>query len=449
MAFCANCGSALSEGQRFCPACGRQAGETAAGTAGGGAPQAAVAPPQQPLAPVLQQPPLQYGAAPAPPSQYYAAQSAPPAPPGQYPPQSGYQQPGWAYYPQGQQPSAPRRGHKGLWIGLSSAAVIIAVACVLVFVVFRGDIFGGGGASSPEQAVKKLMSAYEKKDVDAIFDLIDPEALSTTLDGQTTEEAKAEMEDAFFGGDSVSSIKFSGIKMSSDQTSDTTAIVALTAGEVTITDANGEKTVNEMTDSDTIGVVKRDGSWYIDPEAMFLGSSGGGVDVSGSTTDTTDMGPGTTIDAESTSTTLSGDSTSSTTFTTSTAVGGGSGAKTPQEVVMKLFAAMEDKDMQALTALFDPVALEELTGGTSLDEFFGATGSGPFDFQSVEFSGIEVSVDFQDDSTATVTVTEGTVTMTDVDGYTTSENVTESSEPVTFQVLERDGYWYADPSGVF
>ena len=41
---------------------------------------------------------------------------------------------------------------KGLWIGLAAAVVVIAVACVLVFVVFQDQIFGE--ASGPEQTIQ-------------------------------------------------------------------------------------------------------------------------------------------------------------------------------------------------------------------------------------------------------------------------------------------------------
>jgi hypothetical protein len=430
MAYCANCGSPLNEGQRFCPSCGHQAGEQAPAGAGnvpgapGGAQPAQYAPQQGWAAP--QQPPQQA-----------------PQQPYQPPQQPGYQQPGyppgWTYYQQ-QGPAGvpPRRSRTGLWIGLAAAVVLIAVACVLVFVVFWGDIAGGGAASNPEKTVRNFLSAFDNKDVDAVFDLLDPESMSDMLGDQSVEDAKADMRDALFADAGISSIKFSGMQMTTKETGNK-ATVTLTAGKAIITDENGNQETSDVKEADsppTIDLVKRDGSWYIDPGSMnFLG--GGGDEFGGdvTTTDTTDQGPPTTA----------GGSTS-TTFTTTTGLSGGSGAKTPQEVVMKFFDAMKNKDMAAVFALFDPVALEEITQGVSLDYFMGMMGESLFDYESVEFSGIEVDVEFQDDANATVTVVAGTATITDTDGYTTTEDVTEADEPVGFTVIQRDGSWYLDPS---
>ena len=79
------------------------------------------------------------------------------------------------------------------------------------------------------------------------------------------------MREAMFEGGDVSSVKFSGIKMSTDETGDDTATVTLTAGKLTVTDENGDKDVSDVTEADsppTIDLVKRDGAWYIDPASM-------------------------------------------------------------------------------------------------------------------------------------------------------------------------------------
>ncbi len=425
MAFCANCGNALAEGQRFCAVCGQRVeGEIAEATAG-----AAGAPPDE----RWQAQPAAVSPASQPQERQWAPQTEQQVPPPGSRPVEAHM-PGWTYYQQG--PSgAPGRSRKGLWIGLASALVVV-VACVLVFVVFRGDIFGGGGASSPEQAVEKLLAAYEDKDVDAVFDLLDPEALQDVLDGQSVEEAKADMFSGLYDDGSVASIRFSGIKMKVDTTGDDSATVTLTAGKAIITDESGEEDVSDVSEADeppTIDLIRRDGSWYIDPSSMLLGSvgDGGGTD----TTDTTDMGPPTTA-AGATTTTL---------FTTST-IAGGEGAKTPQEVVMRFFGAMEDKDLVALMALFDPVTLEQMAEGMDVEALASAMGSALFTYESIEFSGIEVDVEFQDEANATVTVTQGTVTITESDGSTSMEDVRDADEPVVITVVQRDGYWYADPS---
>ncbi len=416
MAYCANCGNPLADSQKFCPVCGRQAGGGASASPGGGA--ASGAAPQGEYA----APQADYGV-----SQRPSRQGPPP----------GYQ-PGWTYYDQSPSAAPPRRGRKGLWIGLVVALLVVVVACVLVFLVFRGAIFGGA-ASSPEAAVRSFLSAFEDKNVDAVFDLLDPEAMSEQLDGQTVSEAKAAMRAALFEQEGVDSIRFSDIDMKTDETGAGTAVVTLTAGKVIITGEDGDEEVFDVSEADsppTIDLVKRDGSWYLDPGSMSFLSGGGDSGGGTTTTDTTDMGPPTTVPG-STSTTL---------FTTP---GGGSGAKTPQEVVMRFFEAMENKDAAALIALFDPVALEELREGVSIDLFVEMMGESLFDYESMDFSGIEVDVEFQDDATATVTVVEGTVTITDFEGYTTTEDVREADEPAIINVIKRDGYWYADPKALF
>ena len=100
----------------------------------------------------------------------------------------------------------------------------------------------------------------------------------------------------------------------------------------------------------------------------------------------------------------------------------------------------------AVIALFDPVALEEIAQGVDIDAFAEMMGESLFTYESVEFSGIEVDVEFQDEANAIVTVTAGTATMTESDGTTSSEDVQDADEPFVFNVVQRDGYWYADPS---
>ena len=414
MAYCGNCGSPLSEGQHFCPACGHPLG---------GSP-----PPAGPAGPP-----------PAPPSQY-----APPpyaAPP-------TYQQPGWTSYPQGSQfVPPPRKSHKGVWISLASVLVVVVVACVLVFVVFRGDIFGGGAGKSPEQTVRSLISAYEHKDVDALFSLIDPQAKDSVLAGQSEDAAKQALKEAAFGAESVA---FSGIKMSTNQTSATTATVTLIAGKATVTDENGEKTTSDVSEADqppTLELVKRDGSWYIDPKSMSLLNGGG---ASGGTTSTTETsGTGTTTGLPETTTTESEDTTTSAAPTTTTTVADAGGANTPEEVVLGIFQAMEHKDIKSLILLLDPPLLKDVMNGEDLDTFMQTAETQLFDFQSVKFSDIEVKTTYTSDDEATVEVTAGTVTMVDSSGTPQTEDVTESSEPVTLDIFEENGRWYADPSNMF
>jgi hypothetical protein len=68
-----------------------------------------------------------------------------------YPPQGAY--PPGAYQP-------PKKSNKGLWIGLGAAAVIIAVACALVFGVFKDKIFGDDGGSQAGTE-DRLLAAWD------------------------------------------------------------------------------------------------------------------------------------------------------------------------------------------------------------------------------------------------------------------------------------------------
>jgi hypothetical protein len=162
MAFCSNCGNALGDGQQFCANCGQPAAQVpAAAAAAAAAPQSAPQPPVTPQ-PAAYAPPPAYSAPPAggpgypppppPPGPTYAAPPGYPPAPAQAP--GPYGQPAYAAPP-------AKRSRKGLWIGLSSALLVVVIACVLVFVVFRGDIFGGGDGASDGSVAKVNLSAKD------------------------------------------------------------------------------------------------------------------------------------------------------------------------------------------------------------------------------------------------------------------------------------------------
>jgi hypothetical protein len=272
MAYCANCGNALVEGQQFCPACGQRTAEAEAS-----------APPVATPPPVPATPP--------------ATPSLPP---------------GWSYTPEppsgpGGYPSAPgRRSLTWLWITIGAVVVAAAVACVLVFAVFHDDIFNdeettqstmratvattdgaesttegatsssestgeGDTADTPEEAVRKVFEAMSDKDIDAYFALFDPVALEEALAGLPIEDVKEEMGDSVFD---YKKIEFEGLELSTEMNSDTTATVTVVEGTVTITDAYGvveTEDVTEAGESIYFDVIERDGAWYLDPITMFGG----------------------------------------------------------------------------------------------------------------------------------------------------------------------------------
>ncbi len=406
MASCANCGSPLAEGQQFCGTCGQPVGQAGA---------AATIPPPPPPPPLPETTP-------------------PPLPGEAYGPGPAYVQGGWTSPP-------PRRGRKWLWIGLAAVVVVAAIACVLVFVVFDGE-----AAATPEDAVENLISALEDKDVDAFFSLMDPEAVDAMLailGVESLDEAKDVIEGQMFDYESV---EFSGVKLETEQTSDTTATVTMTAGKVTWTDSDGQETTSDVEESDEPAVfklTKRDGSWYLMESTFALGEGG-------STTTTTEV-PGTTTTVDVTTTTEGPSTTEATTSTTGgpPTTSGGATATTPEDAVLRMFAAMEDKDMDALFALMDPVAIEEELPDLSLEEAKEHLSLDAFPYQSVEFTGIKLSTEETSATTAIVTIVEGVVTVTDEDGEPEVEDVKDTDEPVTFNVIERGGSWYLDPSEMF
>jgi hypothetical protein len=270
MANCTSCGSPIAEGQAFCGKCGQPVG---AGAVAPAAPPAPPMPPAAVAAPVIPPQP-QYQAPPSPPPQpqYQAPASPPPQPQYQAPasPPPPYGQPAFGAapgYPQGAW-QQPRKSKKGLWIGLAAALVVIAVAAILVFVVFWGQI-SGGGSSGPEQAVQKLLTALEKKDIDAFVNALTPGAIDELTGGvASADEAKARLADELF---TYESMKFEDVKMDSVITGDS-ATVTITGGSVTLKESpDADATTEDVLDSATqveFYATKQDGKWYVDPSTF-------------------------------------------------------------------------------------------------------------------------------------------------------------------------------------
>jgi hypothetical protein len=151
----------------------------------------------------------------------------------------------------------------------------------------------------------------------------------------------------------------------------------------------------------------------------------------------------------STADTTTGGTTASTSSGTTASTGSGSTAATPEEAVRKVFDAMEKKDIDAYFAMFDPVALEDALQGISIEDVKAEVGASMFDYKSMKFSDLELSTEMTSDTTATVTVVGGTVSITDLYGATESEDVTAAGESVFFDFIKRDGAWYLDPISMF
>jgi hypothetical protein len=128
--------------------------------------------------------------------------------------------------------------------------------------------------------------------------------------------------------------------------------------------------------------------------------------------------------------------------------GGGPAEGTPEEVVSRLLTAMENGDIDAIFGLMDPQMLEETIGEEFLDMAKAALEQEMLAGGTIRFSDLEMQVDETSETTATVTIVEGTVTITDSDGTEMSEDVTDSAEPVEFHLIKRDGSWYLEPSSM-
>jgi len=157
---------------------------------------------------------------------------------------------------------------KGLWIGLAAAVVVVAVACVLVFVVFQDQIFGE--ASGPEQTIQDMFTAMENKDLDGFFALMDPQGIeqleSTGL--MTQDDLKTLLGEELTGYESMT---FENVEMETEISEDgQNAVVTVVRGTMTVV-ADGETTVDNAEDTgepQQYYLVKRDGKWYMDIMSM-------------------------------------------------------------------------------------------------------------------------------------------------------------------------------------
>jgi hypothetical protein len=397
MAQCAKCGTVLADHQRFCPRCGQQA--PAASTT---APAAA--------APVQSPPPQG-----VPPQAY---------PPQGYPPVGGYAPGAW----QGQ---APRKSSKAVWITLAAVVAVLAVAAVLVFVVFKDQIFNGGtaGANGPEKAVLKYLDAVEDRDVDALFAVINPDDLDElTSSGRTLAEIKDAVKEDI---PEDSSVKFSGVKMETDMTGEDRATVTITEGKMT-TIEDGKSVTDDIEDAaepPRVQVVRQDGKWYVDLDSLGAMLGLGDLSTGGETGKDEETETSTTIEDE---TGLDEE---------------GTGYGGPEAAVRAYLTALVFKDADSLFGVLDPEGLEQIYGtepGFTDDELKSIIAEGMFTYDSLAFSGLQMQTEMTSESTANVTIIAGTMTST-IDGETESVDISESGQPTTYHLIERDGQWYIDP----
>jgi hypothetical protein len=115
----------------------------------------------------------------------------------------------------------------------------------------------------PERVVLKLFEVMENQDFPGLLDIFDPAVWEALPAGESLEAAKEALKDTAFG---FGEMNFSGIELSTEITSPTTATVTVTAGTVTITDTDGETTSEDVKDADepvAFDLVNKDGKWYL------------------------------------------------------------------------------------------------------------------------------------------------------------------------------------------
>mgnify|MGYP000859082761 FL=1 len=127
---------------------------------------------------------------------------------------------------------------------------------------------------------------------------------------------------------------------------------------------------------------------------------------------------------------------------------GGGGASEPEKVVTRLLDAMEDGDIDTVFDVMDPEMLGSEFGDEFLDMAKEAMRQEMFSEGSIEFSGIKMETEETGEDTATVRIVDGKVTMTDEDGESETEAVSEAEEPVEFNMVRREGKWYLDPTSM-
>jgi len=216
MAYCAYCGKQIPDEAKFCAYCGKATSKAAAH-----------APPQTNTPPPI------------------------------------------AHYGLSQPVSLPRKRNLTWVWGVAGAVVIIAVVCVLVFVVLgeRSD-----AANTPEEAVRAFFAAMEKQDADAIIDLLDPNIMEGDLADEFGDEFRKSIRDTIknqlFMQDSV---KFSNLKMKTEMTGEFSAAVTVVEGKVTLKSKDGTEITEDVSEADepvTFNTVRRDGKWYLDPMSL-------------------------------------------------------------------------------------------------------------------------------------------------------------------------------------
>ncbi len=214
--FCPNCGAENVAGSKFCKKCGQALPESPAE----GTPLATAIPPAAP-------PPV----------------TAAPGP--------------------GMVPVPPDRKKSKAWLlvlGLVGLLVVVGVALVLIFVVFKGN----GAASGPEKTVEQLLKAVENNDDSGILATIDP-AFLREMRRQYGADYENMLISALYNSLPGDNVKFTGAKYQTVITGDT-ATVTVVDGTLEYTDFFGDRQKKPVDQADLpqFELLKKGDTWYLD-----------------------------------------------------------------------------------------------------------------------------------------------------------------------------------------
>jgi hypothetical protein len=121
--------------------------------------------------------------------------------------------------------------------------------------------------------------------------------------------------------------------------------------------------------------------------------------------------------------------------------GGGPGASNPEQAVTNLLTAVENRDVEAVLASMAPDALPGLGDGSDAltnKEKLAAT---LLAFRDVKFEDLKMTTEMQGETSATVTITGGKLSVTNASGRTVTQNIGASGVN-SVKVVKIDGRWY-------
>lgn len=145
---------------------------------------------------------------------------------------------------------------------------IITILCVMFLFTGLVSAIGCSGdkqdpAEGPEEIVDKYFNAVEQGDFDTLISLLDPEdmKLAAEQNGLELEEFENQIRDAM-AQTFPDGIKIEGLRYEVAVEGDT-ATVTITSGTMTI-ESGGETITEDLTTtSESLGLVKKDGKWYL------------------------------------------------------------------------------------------------------------------------------------------------------------------------------------------